>query len=141
MRLSGAGTPRSPMPDMTRADLLDGLDLWARLAQSKVERDLFAGAAAALREPSALDQPAPSADVEAMRAQFLGLISAYSEERWCAGWMDGIEESVRKDGGLWLFMAAACGGWPIGYRAEGGWAPLPEADRRAALATLKETTP
>lgn len=61
--------------------------------------------------------------IERMREQFLDMISWYSEDRWCAGWMSGIEEDVRRIGGIWDVVAEACGGWPIGYRAEGGWEP------------------
>ena len=58
------------------------------------------------------------------RAQFLDLISAYSEENRAAAWLVGIEETVRTIGGVWLAMAVLCGGWPKGYRAEDGWDPL-----------------
>lgn len=60
-------------------------------------------------------------DREQLRSQFLDMISDYSESTWCAGWMDGVENEVREIGGTWVAIAAACGGWPIGYRAIDGW--------------------
>ena len=30
-------------------------------------------------------------DIEAARAQLLDLLSAWSEDRWAAGWIDGID--------------------------------------------------
>lgn len=68
----------------------------------------------------------------AARAQFLDAISSYSEARWCAGWMRGVENDVRGIGGQFLLMAFAAGGWPVGYRGEDGWDPL-TADELAAL--------
>ncbi len=67
--------------------------------------------------------------IEELRAQFLGLISDYSESAYCAGWMTGIEETIRDHGGLWIYLAAACGGWPKGYRAENGWEPLTDDEK------------
>lgn len=63
-------------------------------------------------------------ELERKRAQFLDMISAYSQDHWAAGWMDGIENDIRSEGGLWVDIARACGGWPIGYMAEGGWEPF-----------------
>lgn len=74
--------------------------------------------------------------VDVLRDQFLEAISGYSEDRWAAGWLYGIEKQVRAEGGLWLLMAAACGGWPTGYRAEHGWEPLNEAEMRTARAMV-----
>ena len=71
----------------------------------------------------------PVPDLSTLRAQFLALIAAYSEERWAAGWSRGVEQYVRSQGGVWLAMAVACDGWPVGYQAEEGWAPLTEAER------------
>lgn len=68
---------------------------------------------------------------EVMREHFLDLISAYSEDMWCAGWMSGIEQEIRRQQGVWLPMAVACGGWPKGYRAEDGWDPLTDEERAA----------
>lgn len=65
-----------------------------------------------------------SEEVQRMRKQFIELISAYSEDRWAAGWFGGIEEDIRKEGGIWNAIAEACQGWPKGYRGEDGWDPL-----------------
>lgn len=73
-----------------------------------------------------------------LRAQFLDLISAYSEDTWAAGWEAGVEKTIRRDQGIWLALAVACGGWPNGYRAENGWDPL-TGDERAAWARIVGT--
>ncbi len=65
---------------------------------------------------------------EQIRERMLEAISEYSEDRWAAGWMNGIEREVRAIGGGWTLMAAACGGWPIGYRGEEGWDELTEGE-------------
>lgn len=62
--------------------------------------------------------------IELARAQFVEAISEYSEDRWCAGWMRGVENDVREIGGRFLLMAFTAGGWPLGYRGEDGWDPL-----------------
>lgn len=77
------------------------------------------------------------AALDVRREQMLEAISGYSEDRWAAGWLNGIETQIRKIGGLWLVMAAACSGWPVGYRAEHGWEPLNEAEL-AALALMSD---
>lgn len=58
---------------------------------------------------------------DGMRRQFIEIISAVSEDLWCAGWDSGIVETLMAEGGLWSAMASECGGWPLGYRAEEGW--------------------
>lgn len=75
-------------------------------------------------------------DRDIRRAQMLDLLSAWSEDNWAAGWMSGIEKEARRAGGLWTVMAAACGGWPKGYRAEEGWEPLTTEEKGAALAMV-----
>lgn len=75
------------------------------------------------------------------REQFLEAISGFSEDHWAAGWLDGIEEQVRAEGGLWVVMAAACQGWPSGYRAEHGWDPLTDEEARAADSMLGRAVP
>ena len=83
----------------------------------------------------ALPGPGTSAGetpVEQLRAQFVALLSAWSEQRWAAGWHSGIEDEARRVGGLWLVMAAACGGWPKGYEGEDGWEPLTGEESEAA---------
>lgn len=74
---------------------------------------------------------------DALRLQFLEWLSDWSETNWCAGWYSGIEEKAREAGGLWLVVAAACEGWPKGYRAEDGWEPLTVEE----LARLPRTQP
>lgn len=73
------------------------------------------------------------------RQQMLEAISGYSEDHWAAGWLNGIERQVRERGGLWIVMAAACGGWPLGYEAEHGWEPLTETERHALLLMMSES--
>lgn len=73
---------------------------------------------------------------DGLRAQMLDLISAYSEDTWCAGWHMGVEDEVRRLGGSWLVLAALCDGWPKGYEAENGWDPLTD-DERAEVARLR----
>ncbi len=63
-----------------------------------------------------------------LRDAFCELISAYSEDRWCAGWMTGVEKTIREQGGIWIGIAYICGGWPIGYRGEDGWDPLTQEE-------------
>lgn len=75
--------------------------------------------------------PAGYATVDVRRRQLLDAISGYSEDHWAAGWLNGIEIEVRKLGGLWIVMAAACQGWPLGYEAENGWDPLTDIELRA----------
>lgn len=62
--------------------------------------------------------------LDQMREFFLEAISAYSEDHYCAGWLSGIEEQIRANGGPWLILAYYAGGWPKGYRAEHGWEQL-----------------
>jgi F0F1-type ATP synthase membrane subunit c/vacuolar-type H+-ATPase subunit K len=75
-----------------------------------------------------------AAVIDQRREQFLAMISAYSEERRSAGWMRDVEQEIRAAGGLWIALAAACCGWPIGYMAAGGWDELSEEERSVALA-------
>lgn len=67
--------------------------------------------------------------LESRQSWFLDLISAYSEDRWAASWLTGIDQQIREAGGPWIALAADCGGWPVGYLAEGGWAPLTDEER------------
>jgi hypothetical protein len=61
---------------------------------------------------------------ELLREQMIRMIGAYSEENWAVGWLEGIDQQIRLEGGLWIAMAAVCGGWPQGYQGEEGWIPL-----------------
>lgn len=66
-----------------------------------------------------------------VRARFLDMISAYSESQYAAGWKTGIELDIRTDEQnlLWLAVAGACQGWPLGYRAATGWDPLTDEEQ------------
>lgn len=86
-----------------------------------------------------MDDPPGYMTRDLRRQQMLEAISGYSEDHWAAGWLDGIEKEVRELGGLWIVMAAACGGWPVGYEAEHGWDPLTETERHALLAMMSES--
>jgi hypothetical protein len=66
-----------------------------------------------------------AADLARKRDQFCDMISNYSEDRWCAGWLDGVERAIREEGGLWDDIARICG-WPLGYRGDEGWEPFAE---------------
>lgn len=93
-----------------------------------------ASAPTALQNLSA--RRAATDELVALREQFVELISAYSEDRWAASWMSGIEAEIRTIGGAWIVQALVCGGWPIGYRGEDGWAPLTEAELTTATEWL-----
>ena len=84
--------------------------------------------------PAARTGEDDEADLITVRFQFCDAISGVSEERWSAGWHIGIVEQLRREGGLWLRMAHAAGGWPVGYRGEDGWDPLTEAELAALSA-------
>ena len=70
--------------------------------------------------------------LERQREQLLSMISDYSEETWCAGWMSDIEQTIaiEGDGSVFAILGKALG-WPIGYRAEGGWETWEQAVYRA----------
>ncbi len=84
------------------------------------------------------DAPAPTTD--AVRRIFCLAVSGYSEERWCAGWLIGIEDVLRREGGGWTVLARLAGGWPQGLDGEDGWAPLTSAERASADAYLAALT-
>jgi hypothetical protein len=71
------------------------------------------------------------ASLAASRQQMFKAISGHSQDRWAADWLIGIEKNIRGVGGLWIFMAAARDGWPLGYEAEHGWEPLNAAELAA----------
>lgn len=73
-----------------------------------------------------------------VREWFVDAISNYSEERWCAGWLIGIEEIIREEGGPWLWPAGLARGWPLGYRGEDGWDPLTEDEQDAFDRMIEE---
>ena len=63
-----------------------------------------------------------------MREMFCDLISEFSEENWCAGWLINIEKDIRDRGGKWVTVAHMAGGWPLGYYGVDGWDPLTEEE-------------
>lgn len=60
-------------------------------------------------------------DLDLIRRQTIALLSAWSEERYCAGWDQGFIDGLRGSGGIWAVIEEACEGWPQGYRGEDGW--------------------
>lgn len=52
-------------------------------------------------------------DVVTLRRFFVAAIGGYSEERYSAGWLAGIEDEVRRLGGPWTLLAVLCHGWPV----------------------------
>jgi hypothetical protein len=70
------------------------------------------------------------------RIEFCQRIRGYSEDRWCAQWMRGVVDEIRKEGGVWLVHAARAQGWPIGLDGEDGWEPLTDDERDAVAAFL-----
>lgn len=84
------------------------------------------------------------------RLAFVEIIGNYSEEIWAAGWMKGIEDEVRKVGGIFTVLAYLAEGWPrLSDRPayeEGGeavpwldlmdWEPLTEEERLYAIRTF-----
>lgn len=81
-------------------------------------------------------------DLVVRRCQMITLMSAWSEDQWSAGWDSALDERIREGANdLWLMMAAACGGWPKGYRAEDGWEPLTAKEYQYVHSLLKETMP
>lgn len=77
----------------------------------------------------------------ALRDRFIGLIQDYSEGKYCAGWMSGIEDEIRASGDpLWIVLAAVCNGWPGDYPdrdEEWVWRPLTDAEREIAEQAVK----
>lgn len=65
-------------------------------------------------------------DLEQAREQLLDAMSDASEGRWCAGWMSGLDRRLHEEGGIWEVVGRQVG-WPLGYRAEGGWVSWDEA--------------
>lgn len=80
--------------------------------------------------------PFRAEDEGTLRQRFVGLIQDYSEGKYCAGWMTGIEEEIRESGDpLWIVLAAVCSGWPGDYPDIGEdwkWYPLTDAEREIA---------
>lgn len=89
-----------------------------------------------------MTEPSPTPTTDDLRRIFCTAISGCSEDRWCAGWLIGIEDVIRREGGGWTVLARLAGGWPQGLDGQDGWAPLtPDevATADACLAALPVT--
>lgn len=80
------------------------------------------------------------AERSALRAAFIRAASDYSEQRWCAQWMSGIEVELREIGGAWLVLAMLCGGWPTG-EVDGEWLPVTDDEAHRAASTIHDLLP
>lgn len=68
----------------------------------------------------------PDTREQRLRADLLTLMSAWSEDQHCAGWLIGLDKELLAEGGVWEILGQAIG-WPIGYMGEGGWTTWDEA--------------
>jgi hypothetical protein len=64
--------------------------------------------------------------LDARRKQLIELLGAFSEERWCAGWMLDIDKQAYQEGGVWEIIGREIG-WPLGYEGDEGWVSWDEA--------------
>lgn len=69
---------------------------------------------------------AESFDLDAAREELLDLLSSWSEDRWAAGWVNGIDKEAHGVGGVWEVVGRVIG-WPLGYRGDKGWVTWNEA--------------
>ncbi|GAA3852172.1 hypothetical protein GCM10023084_02950 [Streptomyces lacrimifluminis] len=60
------------------------------------------------------------------RKQLIEAMSGVSEERWCAGWLHGLEQRLHEEGGIWETIGRSTG-WPIGDYGTWTWFPWDEA--------------
>ena len=81
---------------------------------------------AAIRAAQAPAEPDTRTREQRLRDDLLTLMSAWSEDRYCAGWLIGLDTELLASGGVWEILGREIG-WPIGYRAEGGWTTWDEA--------------
>ncbi|MFM9780428.1 hypothetical protein [Streptomyces scabiei] len=70
------------------------------------------------------------------RQQLVEAMSGVSEERWCAGWLEGLDRRLHEEGGIWEILGRAVG-WPTGSYKQRVWVSWDEA---AAL-YAEETQP
>lgn len=77
-------------------------------------------------------QDQSDACVDARRKQLIELLSAFSEERWAAGWMRDIDKEAYKEGGVWEILGREVG-WPLGYEGDQGWVSWEEAGEHYGL--------
>lgn len=68
----------------------------------------------------------PSDELARQREQLIEAMSGVSEERWCAGWLSGLEQRLHTEGGIWETIGRATG-WPVGDYQEWTWFPWDEA--------------
>lgn len=68
-------------------------------------------------------------DLDRQRHQLSELMSAISEERYAAGWLDGLDRRLHAEGGLWETIGRAIG-WPVGDYKHWTWMSWNEAGRQ-----------
>ncbi|MGR3875752.1 hypothetical protein ACUXZZ_45285 (plasmid) [Streptomyces graminifolii] len=66
------------------------------------------------------------ARVERGRKQLVEAMSAVSEDRHCAGWLEGLDRTLHAEGGMWETLGRAYG-WPTGDWEQWTWMPWDEA--------------
>ncbi|MBE4790268.1 hypothetical protein [Streptomyces caniscabiei] len=98
--------------------------------------ELEPGPAAVLRDDLAGPDTAFTEQLERGRQQLLEAMSGVSEERWCAGWLEGLDRRLHEEGGIWEILGRAVG-WPTGSYKQRVWLSWDEA---AAL-YAEETQP
>jgi hypothetical protein len=94
--------------------------------------------------------PEPGWDLADIRRHVADTFSAESEERYAAGWMAGITEELRREGGYWCLLAHLAGGWPtwsdrtdrpLDWREWLDWTPLTATEEEAAILYLQRMRP
>ncbi|MFJ5151411.1 hypothetical protein ACIQCF_07450 [Streptomyces sp. NPDC088353] len=91
-------------------------------------------AEAELRRMADEAQPAAGEALERGRAQLIEAMSGVSEERWCAGWMESLDQRLHAEGGIWETIGRAVG-WPTGNYDQWVWMSW---DKAGHLYTSKE---
>lgn len=68
--------------------------------------------------------------LDALRRGLLTMMSDWSEENWCAGWMSRTEEMLHEQGGVWEILGRQVG-WPTDYEGDPDfrWVTWDEAGR------------
>ena len=67
----------------------------------------------------------------AVRNILIDAMSLWSEENYCAGWLNGLEHMLHRQAGMWETLGRLVG-WPIDCDASGGWESWEEAGERYA---------
>jgi hypothetical protein len=65
-------------------------------------------------------------DQTRQREQLIEAMSGVSEERWCAGWLEGLDARLHHEGGIWETIGRSIG-WPVGDYRAWTWFPWDEA--------------